>query len=191
MSVENTNIFVAIAEMAVRWSELEFTINDAIWELMNVERGAGACLTSQLIGPGPRIRCLVSLLKLRKAPQASIDAINSLTGDIESLGRQRNRYLHDPIMMRNDTGKLERLEATADRTLKYGFVPISAAEIAKVSDKILAAIDNFDRLYLETVAVTPPWPRTQFEQSAGIARPRSGPDKSAEVRPHPPEPFQG
>lgn len=74
-----------IGRLALAWAEFEFNLNDAIWELANVERMTGTCMTSQLIGPGPRYRCLVALLRLRNTPQDIIDKINSLSSDANHL----------------------------------------------------------------------------------------------------------
>lgn len=42
-----------VGRVAVVWAALEFAINQAIWQLANVEAGAGACITSQIIITGP------------------------------------------------------------------------------------------------------------------------------------------
>jgi hypothetical protein len=55
----------ALGHAVAAWAALEFAIGEAIWELANVEREAGACVTAQLVGPGPRVRALVALLELR------------------------------------------------------------------------------------------------------------------------------
>ena len=39
---------IAVGRIANIWAQLEFNINQAIWELCNVETGAGACVTSQI-----------------------------------------------------------------------------------------------------------------------------------------------
>jgi hypothetical protein len=42
---------LAVGKIATVWAGLEFAINQAIWELCNVEAPVGACVTAQLIGP--------------------------------------------------------------------------------------------------------------------------------------------
>jgi len=55
----------AVGKIATVWAGLEFSINQAIWELCNVEAAAGACITAQLIGAGRGcerlFRCRLSL----------------------------------------------------------------------------------------------------------------------------------
>ena len=59
----------ALGFVASTWAEYEATVNFRIWELANVEKMAGACITSQMIGPGPRFRCLLALLELSQGPK--------------------------------------------------------------------------------------------------------------------------
>jgi hypothetical protein len=160
--------FTAIGKLANAYSQLEFSVNDAIWELANVARSAGVCMTAQMIGPGPRNRCLLALLKFRNAPQALIDEFNLVGKAIEKVAARRNRYVHDPISFNPGTGEIQRMEATADKHIRYGFMVAEIGALAKLADDIEGATDAFDQLYLRAVAELPAWPRTQFEQSDGI-----------------------
>ena len=72
--------FTAIGKVANAYSQLEWSVNDAIWELANISRSAGVCMTAQMIGPGPRSRCLLALLKFRQAPQTLLDEFNVVKG---------------------------------------------------------------------------------------------------------------
>lgn len=179
-----------IGRLALAWAEFEFNLNDAIWELANVERMTGTCMTSQLIGPGPRYRCLVALLRLRNTPQDIIDKINSLSSDAESLGRQRNRFLHDPMVMDTTTKKLLRMETTADRKVRHGLIPVETKEIEELSLAIDQINNAFVALYERAVAEAPPWPRTQYAQSPGIRRSRLGPGSDSSKPGHQPPPSQ-
>jgi hypothetical protein len=159
-----------IGQLAVYWSEFEFAVNTAIWELANVSRMAGTCMTSQLIGPGPRFRCLVSLLNLREAPEPLIKAVNSLSSKAEELGRRRNRFLHDPIVMQVDQKKMYRMGTTADRKVKHGMIAVSTKEITDLTGEIDQLTNDFEDVYQRVITETAPWPRTQYEQSKGIRR---------------------
>src|SRR4029077_3089242 len=97
-SAEFDPYFLAEGQLASKWAEFELVLNSAIWELANVEKLVGGCITSQMIGPAPRFRCLASLLNLRNAPAELVKELNSLSSRAEGLGGQRNRYLHDPLV---------------------------------------------------------------------------------------------
>jgi hypothetical protein len=159
-----------IGRLAVYWSEFEFAVNAAIWELANVSRMAGTCMTSQFIGPGPRFRCLVSLLNLRETPEPLIKAINSLSSKAEELGRRRNRFLHDPIVMEIDQKKMYRMETTADRKVKHGMIAVGTEEITTLTGEMDQLTNDFENIYQRILAETAPWPRTQYQQSKGIRR---------------------
>jgi hypothetical protein len=190
LTEEFTPYFTAIGRLAIIWAEFEFSINEAIWELANVERFAGTCMTSQMIGPGPRFRCFVSLLRLRNCPAELINKINSLSNVAEGLGRQRNRFLHDPLALDTTDKTIRRMETTADRVVRHAMVPLEIDEIIQLTADIDVADAQFDDLFLRVLAETPPWPRTQFEQSQGIRRQRTPPASSRTTPENPPEPSR-
>jgi hypothetical protein len=182
--------FTAIGKLANAYSQLEFSVNDAIWELANVARSAGVCMTAQMIGPGPRNRCLLALLKFRNAPQALIDEFNLVGKAIEKVAARRNRYVHDPISFNPGTGEIQRMEATADKHIRYGFMVAEIGALAKLADDIDNVADAFDKLYLRAVAELPAWPRTQFGQSEGILIHRTD-QKTGATEPIPPPQSSG
>jgi hypothetical protein len=172
-SPEFNDLYLAMGKLACHWSQLEYVLNDSIWELANVERFAGSCITSQLIGPGPRIRCLVALLSLRGVSQDLIKEYNSLSSEVEGLGRQRNRFLHDVLVFNQTDRQLYRVEITADRKLRHDFVPIDLKAVGILINQIDAAGDRLDTLFDRVIAETPPWPRKQYARSHGIHRERN------------------
>jgi hypothetical protein len=182
--------FTAIGQVANAYSQLEFSINDAIWQLANVARQVGVCMTAQMIGPGPRNRCLLALLQIRKAPQSIIDEFNTLSKRIEGVAAARNRYVHDPIVINQDNGEIMRMEATADKSIRYGFMGAEIQGMMKLALKIDTAAHDFNQLYLRAVAELPAWPQTQFEQSEGIEIHRRG-RKSDVTELTPPLPASG
>lgn len=160
---------IALGRLATAWSEYELHLNIYIWELANVEKIAGSCMTSQMIGPGPRLRCLLSLLELRKAPAEIINAFNSHATKAEKIGRQRNRLIHDPWMLESKTGQINRIEITADKHVRHAFVGGEVKEIDELFFKLSKLIDEAESLWSRVETELPPWPRTQFDQSPGIA----------------------
>jgi hypothetical protein len=168
----------AIGGLSIVWAEFEFSIDEAIWELANVERYAGTCMTSQMIGPGPRFRCLVSLLRFRGVPDKLVTAVNALSGQAAGLGSRRNRFVHDPLMLDLKDNSVRRMEATADRIVKHGTFPIEVNDINQLTAEISGATAEFDKLHVRILDETPPWPRIQFEQSPGIHRQRRLPTNS-------------
>jgi hypothetical protein len=51
-----------LGRLSTIWAALEHAIDQLIWELSCVAPNIGACLTAQMIGPGPRMRALLALV---------------------------------------------------------------------------------------------------------------------------------
>jgi hypothetical protein len=177
--------YMAIGHIGVAWADFEFALNDAIWELANVDRAAGTCMTAQLIGPAPRFRCLIALLKARRTPQALLDLFNTMSRDAGSLAAKRNRYLHDPIALQPETGVVYRIEATAEKSLRLGGIPVDLAKLSELIGDIDKIIAEFDNLMRRVLAETPAWPREQYSRSEGIQRHRTVPKTSPTPPPKP------
>jgi hypothetical protein len=162
--------YLALGAVATGWAEYEFRLNDAIWHLANIERLAGTCITSQMIGPGPRFRCLAALLELRGTPKNLISDLNSHASRAEGIGRQRNRLLHDPFLLNTERGTIVRMQMTADRHLVHTFIPTEVDQLHKVADDIDNITSEFDDLFFRKILPdTPQWPNTQYAMSEGIA----------------------
>ena len=113
--------FSAIGRLVETWAQLEFHIDQAIWQVAQVEQMFGACITAQMIGVNGRLRALRSLLQVWGAPESHIDAIGKFAGSLRGLQQRRHRVAHDPRMVNAGTGALERLQNTADNKLVFGF----------------------------------------------------------------------
>lgn len=169
---------MAVGMIAANWSYLEHSMNDVIWEFCNVSKQAGACITSQIVGPGPRIRCLAALMNFRSVPKELIKEYNSLGAEIEAAGRQRNRYLHDMIVSDDDPSEISRIEITADRVLKFEATLLVLDKMHNLSDELVRLDSRFNDLAGRAVAAAPPWPRTQFRRSPGIHELRTKKDSA-------------
>jgi hypothetical protein len=161
----------AVGKIAIMWAALEYAINQAIWELCNVEAAAGACITAQLIGPGPRIRAFISLIDFRAHdPQCEnekklITQFNKLAQRIEGFGGQRNSYIHQCAVIGVEKGDIKRLDLSANRRLKFDYVPADLEVMEKLAGDIRQARIDFDANFERVLVEFSPWPRTQFEQS--------------------------
>jgi hypothetical protein len=156
----------AVGRIATLWAALEFNINEAIWELSNIEAAAGACITSQIGNVGSRMRALISLVHFRRGNDKLLRELAALMRTLESLSRQRNRYIHDPATIGEESGEINRIQVTADLRLDFGFKDVNLEEMAKIFQKIRDAIVTFKTFRQRFISELPSWPRTQFEQSA-------------------------
>lgn len=74
------------------------------------------------------------------------------------------------MVVNSKTSQVARMEATADRTLRMEIVPLDLEEMESLSEKIGDLHDKFLILCEEVRTNTPPWRKTEFEQSSGIRR---------------------
>ncbi len=109
---------------------LEFHINHCIWELAGVPPATGACLTAQMVSLHSRLSALLALLKLRRASNATVAAVNSFADDSRGPNEMRNRIVHD-VWMKGSDLSVVRLEITAPKKLKFGLRPVTSDELDK------------------------------------------------------------
>jgi len=128
---------------------------------------------------------LLALLKFRQAPQTLLDEFNVVSKKMEKVAAKRNRYVHDPVVMEAETGKIARMEATADKHIRYGFMASEVSDLISLTIEIDHVGLEFDQLYLRALAELPSWPRKQFEQSVGIHYHRTD-QRTVSIAPNPP-----
>jgi hypothetical protein len=93
--------------------------------------------------------------------------------------------------MESETGQIARMEATADKHIRYGFMASEAKELLSLTIEIDHVGHEFDQLYLRALAELPSWPRKQYEQSQGIHYHRTGLGTFSIMRDPPPPSFPG
>jgi hypothetical protein len=154
----------AVGRVAASWAKFEFAMNDLIWQLANVGINEGACITAQIMSPSNRLRSLTSLARLRGANDSLISDLNKFGEKADGFARQRNRIVHDPWLV-EDTGKVSRMEITADKKLVFELRPTDAAEIEKLFADINLLVGAFFKIRGRLVAELPPWPQDQYIRS--------------------------
>jgi hypothetical protein len=157
-----------LGHVAAIWASLELNVNMAIWELANVERWIGACLTTQIFSPSSRFRVLISLIHVRGGTPETISKIHKFAESAGGLSRRRNSYVNDSWALDENTGEVKRIHVTMEGAFSFGFTPTSVDELKRLYDDIQDGIRRFDQLREEVFRSLPPWPRTQFSRSRGI-----------------------
>lgn len=102
-----------------------------------------ACVTAQLIGPAKRMDALLALFRYREGSGDLCKSLKSFQGRLQQLGEDRNRVVHDPLCVKIETGEVHKLLTTAKGELKFSFEPVSKDKMARVSDDIQNAIQEF------------------------------------------------
>jgi hypothetical protein len=125
--------YAAIGRVASEWASLEATIDTCSHHLADITAQAGVCFTSQIAGTGRKIDAYIALARLQGASK-TISALNEFAKDSQRLAEQRNRIIHDPWIGATNP---HRLEASARKTLRLGFIPTSTDAVLALATKIM------------------------------------------------------
>ena len=148
--------YKACGRCATAWSHFEIRLNVLIWDLAGVQPMAGACITSQIFSIGARMRAMEALIELRAGEEAApvIKKLKAFTGKSTGLQELRNRIMHDPMVVGNQTGTPGQMRvAIVNNKLEFGGKPIPVEEIEQFSEAIKKHIDEFRGLNEEIRAV--------------------------------------
>ena len=167
--VPDESYYAAIGQVADAWATLDFRVNLTIWELAHAEQFVGACITAQIIAIGQRTRALAASVNLRGASENLTSDVNRFGATAEGVARERNRVLHDPWSVDHATKEVSQIRITADRKLDFGIKAFSIEELRAISQKIGRVIAEFEKLHERILPELPPFDRTQFSRSQGIA----------------------
>ena len=127
-----------VGRVSALWAALEYAIDRLIWNLLDAHPTMGACLTGQMIGPGPRMRAVYSLADIRGVNIDTVERLKLFEKRMKRLQGKRNRYMHDTLHIGPLSGIVKRREITADKKLRMKDSP--------------ASIDHARKLWIETQA---------------------------------------
>jgi hypothetical protein len=151
-----------IGEIASVWAMFEQRLDQLIWDLCDVEHPLGACVTSQLNGPSPRLRTITSLLELRGCSKDTITKLNRFRGKIQTIQEERNRAVHDVILVGHTTERVfKRTVATINNRLIFETVEHSLAALKATFNSSKKLLQDFNVLQEEIRSSLPkPSPET-------------------------------
>ena len=131
-----------IAQIISNWAALEYNINLSIWHLAGVYPAIGACITEQIFTLDARIKALLALLKLRRAPDGLITRLNKFAERVRKPQEVRNRVVHDTWYQGTSTKKMSQLKIGAKGTLSYAFKDIAIEDLRSDSREVTRAMSD-------------------------------------------------
>ena len=149
---DNDPHYTVIGRVASTWGILENLLNGCISDLALCDEQHMACVTSQLIGPARRMDALIALFVYRGGSEPLRQKLKNFQGRIQSLAEDRNRIVHDPIVVLKKTGKVHKALATARGALKYEIIPASIENMERTAKRITDANIEFSALEEEIAA---------------------------------------
>lgn len=163
--VEFDSYCLEVGRLSVLWAAFENRIDSLIWELLDVEATKGACLTAQMIGPGPRVRALQAIVDETDASRETKREFQRLGKKAEELGGKRNRYEHDTVTIGATSGLLWTHEITANKKLRIESKAADIQHIRALWIEIRSATQTLLALRFKLIAELPTWQRTRYKRS--------------------------
>lgn len=154
-----------IAHIASSWATLEYYVADSVWVVAGLKPAMGACVTAQIFGINGKLSALLSLLKLRSAPDALISKVNKFSDAMRGPQERRNRIIHDVwLINQDDPSVMGRLELTAPKKLSFKAVDIRLEELKSDFDMIAKIRKEFHIIRAEIYDAVPKFPEIPKEE---------------------------
>ncbi|THD68447.1 MAG: hypothetical protein E7813_10485 [Bradyrhizobium sp.] len=141
---DRQHLYAAVGKVASNWAAFEHMLHSSLWVFAKVGDEAGACLTSQIPGPGRALDAFVSLVRMHGGDDALIKTINQFAEKTRGLGDKRNRAVHDSWNWDRETGNPYRLEISARKRIVMGPQPTSLSDMNTLVDQIADHIEAFE-----------------------------------------------
>jgi len=123
--------YATVGVVASGWAGFEFFLDSSALELGRVPLQAGLCFTSQVIGSSRKLDAYIAIARLRGADKF-MGELDKFAKETVKLSERRNRIVHDPWRVLTAGGLPYRLETTAKKKLRHGYVAVSAPEMQKL-----------------------------------------------------------
>lgn len=146
-----------IGEGATWWAALELYTNECIWFLAGTPPALGACLTAQIFNIDGRLRALQSLLRIRRASDATIRDVSRFSDECRGPSEKRNRLIHDP-WGRSHEGRSSKIEITAKKALKFELRDVELSEVEADVAAISRCVMRFVEIRAKILAELPTLP---------------------------------
>lgn len=148
-----------VGRLTTMWAAFERHLDGLVWEMLDVHAHVGACLTAQMIGPGPRIRALIALAGVKRVEQEIIKKLHNIGARAEKLGGQRNRYIHDTVGIGTLSNAVKRHEITANKKLRFEQLPVDLNDVRRLWIDIQNLEIELLNVGVEILPSLPVWPR--------------------------------
>jgi hypothetical protein len=140
--------YAAIGRAVATWADFEFTVDRAIWRLVNKEQAVVACLTSQYHSVFARMDALISLVDLFRISETICKGLRKFQASLGSLNTQRNRIVHDPRFQRGRDQAIGRFEVTTKAALSFEWKEETIKELTEFCLNVDAKRKEFCDIWL-------------------------------------------
>jgi hypothetical protein len=133
-----------IADVISTWAKFEYSLDEFIWDLADLEDELGACLTSQFSSVIARFNAVVTLAKVKNLSESVLQKLNKLKDKALGVADKRNRVAHDPWFRTYESNNHYRLQKTARGKLDYDHKLVTEDELKAIVAEIDLLQKQFD-----------------------------------------------
>jgi hypothetical protein len=129
---DHHKFYALVGRVASEWSQIEHVLDMTIWELSNLQSRYAACITSQIMGIGPRCKAITALIRARDLDPKLAKKFRQFMNSAYNAADLRARIVHDPwyINLGSDVPAQFRAMPHADQ--RFGFCEVIEDEIIKI-----------------------------------------------------------
>jgi hypothetical protein len=142
----NHPFYVLVGRVASEWAHLEHNLDLSIWAMLDASPDQAACITSQMMGVGPRCNAIQLLGALHSVPDECLKSFRQLKNDSYSVADRRARWVHDTWYLESPPGKVSQFRAMPMADPRHGQQDIASqqvedtiTEIKKLQDRATLA----------------------------------------------------
>jgi hypothetical protein len=121
--------YALVGLIAAETARIEQMLDGAIWDLAALMPVVGACITGQMVGAFPRYSALFQLAHLSELPAKILDEIKKQMGVSNEVAEKRNRAIHDPWYVEDETGEPHQYRGRTKKDLNFGPHPVSVDQL--------------------------------------------------------------
>lgn len=141
---DNHECYAMVGQVASEWSFLELILDSTISEMIEWKLGgivlpapAIACVTSQIMGVGPRCRAIVSLAHYLGMDEQKVQKpYRVFMGASYVIAEERARFVHDPWYIATDTKSPAQMRSMPNSDPRYGFFTVNKDDFAQTLSDI-------------------------------------------------------
>lgn len=146
---EDHPFYAMVGRVASEWSHVEHSLDLIIWNLLGTSQSEAACVTSQIMGVGPRCKAIINLVRFHGLPPEIEKALRRFMSDSFSAAEWRARWIHDPWYIETGTNNPGQFRAMPYIDPRYGHQDISQDELIETLAHIRELRDRANGLRQE------------------------------------------
>jgi hypothetical protein len=133
---EEHPFYALVGRVASEWSHLEHILDTTIWGLLGTSEELTACVTSQIMGVGPRCKAIMTLGFARKVPENTLTPYRKLMGASHTTADWRARFVHDPWYIEAGSEDASQFRAMPYVDMRFGKHDIDKTELEATIQRI-------------------------------------------------------